>query len=493
MTKSFGILHLSDRCINKDGKKILKRFTSFDNSIGVLDIKTKRTELHDVYAIINVENKSVEEYLDNCIINNIPRQMCLANWSRYNKNNKLTEDISKIDLTPNRKDLTYISNIISIDPEGSLDIDDALHYEIIDNKIMLGIHIADPTSYIEKNSEFDLELQNRSSSLYFQKETIHMLPEEFSTNIISLREKHKKRAYSLLITFETININDIENLIKENKYSYEFIKTTIIINKNLTYDEANKFIDTESESDIDKLYKISLQLNKIYNVNNDVKDTHDMIALFMIFANNICGIKLKDKLSIVRINRKKDLEKIEGPDNLIKLYENCFQSKAEYIINNKNEIHAGLNIQNYSHFTSPIRRYQDMIIHRLLYGDIYDEIQINNYCKKINNLEKIYKFASNLDKLNTIIGDDNYIELECQIVFIDNDNFRVYYEKKNILFTIEYSNYKLKDIIDKKINFNKTSFEIEKNNITYKFDLFSNIKIKIYRLHLSIPMFKIIF
>ena len=515
MTKTFGILHLSDRCIHKDGKKISKRFTSYDRNIGTLDIKTKKTAMHDIYCIVNIKEKCVEEYFESVNHNQIPRLIAIANWK--NLKNYNLNIISK-DITNSRTNLD-IDNIISIDPTGSLDIDDAIHYRVIDNQIEIGIHIADPTSYIDFESDLDKELQNRCSSVYFTNETIHMLPTELATNIISLKSDIEKRSFSLIIRFNTTNYNDIGELIKNGLYEYEFKKSIIKVKKNLSYDEAQKIIDSKEATNfnnynkynLNDLYQIALEINKKYMI--QFNDVHDMIALYMILANNLCGLKLKDIPSIVRINYKKESNiNIENKE-LLKLYNTCLQTKAIYTINNildntldnSNVKHEGLNIENYAHFTSPIRRYQDMIIHRILYNHIQNQIQnqIQNenifdikmeklieLIDKINSQEVLYKFTSNIDKINQLLDDKNMIEIECKIIFIDIDSISVIYEEKNLMFKIDHVHYKLKDIVEKKINYD--CIEIKLNDTIRIYRLFEKIKIKIYRLKLEKNLFKIL-
>ena len=117
MYKTFGILHLSDRCIYKDGKKISKRFTSFDKSITTFDVKTKKTNMHDIYCIVNVKEKSVEEYLETITFNSIPKYIATCNWRKIKINideYKINIDEYKTDITQDRLDLLYIDNIIYI-------------------------------------------------------------------------------------------------------------------------------------------------------------------------------------------------------------------------------------------------------------------------------------------------------------------------------------------------------------------------------------------
>lgn len=506
MTKTFGILHLSDRCIQKNGKKISKRFTSYDKNIGTLDIKTKKTTMHDIYCIINVEEKCVEEYFESVNHTQIPRLIAIANWKNLKNPFDITNNMTDLeDLTIDREKLD-IDNIISIDPTGSLDIDDAIHYRLINNQIEIGIHIADPTSYIKFDSDLDKELQNRCSSIYFTNETIHMLPEELATNIISLKSDIEKRSFSLIITFNTKNYNDIGELFNSGLFEYKFKKSTTKVKKNLSYDQAQKIIDSKESNfndynkyNLNDLYQIAKQINKKYMI--EFNDVHDMIALYMILANNLCGLELKNTLSIVRINKKSNININIEDKELLKLYNTCLQSKAIYTINNtldnSNVKHEGLNIEHYAHFTSPIRRYQDMIIHRILYNhiqnnNIFDikKEKLINIIDKINSQEVLYKFTSNIDKINQLLGDENMIEIECKIIFIDIDSISVIYEEKKIMFKIDHVHYKLKDIVEK--NFNYDFIEIKLNDTIRTYRLFEKIKIKIYRLKLEKNLFKIL-
>ena len=142
-------------------------------------VKTKKVnQITDLYAIIQIdyiENNiiycKVCQYLDNTLFI-IPAAM--AHWFISKKYIP-----SIIDLTPSRLDLTHL-DVYSIDPFGCRDIDDALSF---DNNI-IGIHIADVSSYIEEGGLLDNELSNRVETFYDIQKTIHMIPEELSNAII---------------------------------------------------------------------------------------------------------------------------------------------------------------------------------------------------------------------------------------------------------------------------------------------------------------------
>ena len=179
---------------------------------------------------------------------------------------------SIIDLTPSRLDLTHL-DVYSIDPFGCRDIDDALSF---DNNI-IGIHIADVSSYIEEGGLLDNELSNRVETFYDIQKTIHMIPEELSIHHMSLIEQSIKRAFSVLIY---INNNQIVNV--------EFKKTLIIVKKNMKYEDDITCIQ--------ELYDIGKHLKETIKYAfpiNEEYDTHQMVAVYMIIANKLVGEKIK--------------------------------------------------------------------------------------------------------------------------------------------------------------------------------------------------------
>jgi exoribonuclease R len=462
MSKIFGILHLSSRTVYTDEKgNIYKKFTPFISydSFNSFNIKTKRKSFIDCFCVICPKNKIVLEYFDNCTPDHIPIILTKLYWKKINITDKI------IDLTPNR---IHLENHISytIDPIGSLDKDDAIGIDITNNKFY--IHIADPTSYIEKNSILDKEIFNRGSSIYLDK-IDHMLPEIFSTDIISLLENRINRAYTLEVT--------VKDFVSCEIISYRFYKSFIKV-INLTYEQAEQLLIDNKNIDIVKLYELYKMLS-----GNNLKDFHKIVEFYMILCNKYVAIELKDSLSIVRDNNiiNKPIN-LNYNSKLIELYNNLSNNEtATYKLNT--ECH-----NEYTHFSSPIRRYIDNVIHRILFSknnsleNSYSEEELKYICEHINTINKNYKTAYNINKLNKLLKDNDLLQLDFIIVQFDENLIRIYNEQHDILIFMNIIHPSIKKTI---IIYHDKQYEelkIEKNNgeiIT--FNIFQKIKLKIYK------------
>jgi hypothetical protein len=502
MLRLFGILYLDDKRTNIDSKgNLFKKFKSFYNPSEELLIKTKKQEMHRTFCIINTNDNSINEYINCDKFNDfIYEKMGTTNWSMkinnlINKNNKINK-INKIndyltDITPNR--INYDANIISIDPDGCIDIDDAISYKLIDDKIEIGIHIADPSSYIDLKSELGKELINRCESIYLNK-TNHMIPESLGIEYISLKKNKVCRAYSLIINFNTNNINNISECIQNKQYEYKFIKTNIIISENLSYDNFEKQLNNIYYKN---LYDIGIQIFNGLNISVDKfdYDSHKMIEGYMLLCNHFAS----NHTSIKRINTiKKNNNQLNNSNNnkqLYNHYQNCLQNTATYSFEDK--IHEGIGLK-YTHFTSPMRRYIDFLNHIIIYNnfnnqnndDIYDVININQI-NQINKIHSYYKKIYNLRNIDNLLGNNQFITKDGIIVFIENNNLRILIDK--ILINIRiFDNKLIENKIIEILEQNETYIIFRYRNKEIKFELFQDINIKIYRNKLEINQFKFI-
>jgi ribonuclease R len=360
---------------------------------------------------------------------------------------------------------TLDKNIYSIDPIGCIDIDDAIHIEEYDNYYQIGVHIADVSHYIERNSLLDLEIQKRGESIYFENQTIHMLPENLM-KICSLTQDKLSRVVSVLFKIS-----------KDYKIIQYDIKKNIIKPINLSYGEADKLIKTKSNSELQLLYQIG---QKLYQNSNEIYDIHKMVEKFMILANNFVAIHISiNKEYILRIHdgqnnilQSNEIDKlILDKHNLINL------EKAEYVLINDSYtgsiLHNLLNIK-YTHFTSPIRRYADIIVHQLL----FKQISLNQ--KLITNLNEkhshYHKWTIN-DKtylLNQL--EDDIFEISAYIINLDP--FVIYIKKYDLIMYHTLISDKIKELFDIKIKHNKIII-INKQNDIIELDLYQHIKLMI--------------
>ena len=375
INKILGILKLSSNtCYTKDGHSY-KLFHPFCKSIQPFLVKTKRSQLKDVITLVNIKDKCVIEYYDNSTIQDLPKLIGKANWTTYKK-----QVYSNIDLTPNRIDLTHLLSY-TIDPLGSQDRDDAISIQKISDNYIVYIHISDPTSYIEQNTQLDKELFERCYSLYLDK-TYHMVPEEFAINKISLTQDNISRAFTCKVIYDA----------SYNLISYEFFKSNIKA-INLTYEEADKIINQDKSKDLKDLYEFAKNIKYNYQQEYDI---HEMVARYMILCNYLVGLYLKDDISISRYNNS-EINVNNINNKLDKLNNMCRYKRAEYTCNNNG--HSILGLEYYQHFTSPLRRYADIIVHRILANKLglitckHTKDDLDKICDKLNLVSNLYKLS----------------------------------------------------------------------------------------------------
>ena len=315
-----------------------------------------------------------------------------------------------------RKDITF-----TIDPIDAKDFDDAISIKHLPNQnIEIGVHIADVSHYVKSNSEIDKEAFLRSFSIYFPGKVIPMLPEKLSNILCSLRPQEDKLSFS--VTIEMNKLYQIKSswigkgIINSNKrFSYEDAQKTINSKKGKFYKELNLINIIAKKLRTHRIKNGSINFERrditfqLNNKNEPVKiiettplDTHKLVEEFMLLANQIVAEKLSStNLSIYRIHDIPDQQKLKELINYLQYFEKkktrprfSYKNSAQFInniLNNpikglnkhilenlvlramakakystKNIGHYGLGFEKYTHFTSPIRRYADLMIHRLL-------------------------------------------------------------------------------------------------------------------------------
>lgn len=385
---------------------------TIEKYIGIVgDIATER-QLCDFFGTyhwkkIVLDQSFYDQYINNYANTNFDDVSENINHDSEKKHMKLQKGgkISDIDLTDMRVDLTQQQNMltVSVDPQGSLDIDDVISICLEQgdtSKGILGIHIADPTSYVIENSDIDNEIARRTESLYLNNKTYHMFPEELSTKLFSLKEHENKRAFSVMCYLEK-DMNGVWTVKK-----HEIMKTMIHVNLNLSYDKFQHIVAHNSKSAHNILYEMG---NHLYTQlldpdNTTVYSSKKMIEVFMVLANMIIAEEmvklsheLRDKIDVPIILRTQRLQTykidrsiidnrdIRDIDILIDEHVMFKMSSAELSYYSPNNIdssrrredqgininvnsHAGLGCELYTHFTSPIRRYSDMLVHRIMYN-----------------------------------------------------------------------------------------------------------------------------
>lgn len=332
-----------------------------------------------------------------------------------------------------RKDLSHL-NFVTIDPITSKDMDDAIYVEKMDDKFRLYVAIADVSYYVKLNSQLWKTAMERGTSIYLVNQVIPMLPHKLSNNICSLNpfEKRYSMVCEIVINkkglYESIDVYP-GIIISKKKFAYEHVND-YFTNKNKlenTDDKIYTMLDVAYElhkylDDRHKLEgyidfnipeaKIILDENeKIVDV--EVKTTGEaqkMIENFMVAANEAVTLKFEELNPnipfVYRVHPKPEEKKIEAfkieakkigfkfDANLIEWKPNTVSkwlalnednpnkeliniillrtmSKAKY--DSINVGHFGLSLSKYTHFTSPIRRLADIVVHHLYRAFVFDK------------------------------------------------------------------------------------------------------------------------
>lgn len=316
--------------------------------------------------------------------------------------------------------------IITIDPVDAKDFDDALSLSVLENgNYWLGVHIADVSNYVKENSPLDIEARFRGNSIYLVDRVIPMLPEELSNEVCSLKPNEPRLAFSCFMELNSdgnvVNYEVHESIIEsKRRYNYdevlEIIETGIGDNadfilelykvsdllRNKRFNEGSINFDTRE-------YKFVLDENK-YPIDVKVRTTTKSTSLVeecMLIANKTVAnyfAKLSAKHlrngylpTLYRIHDKPDTKKLleviefvasishfklhkspnsrdinkflasfaDLPEKPI-VHQILIRTMAKAVYSNVNIGHYGLGFSEYVHFTSPIRRYPDLIVHRLL-------------------------------------------------------------------------------------------------------------------------------
>lgn len=324
-----------------------------------------------------------------------------------------------------RRDFRNITTF-TIDPFDAKDFDDALSYRVLENgNYEVGVHIADVSHYIIPDSALDKEALDRATSVYLVDRVIPMLPERLSNGLCSLRPKEEKLCFSAVFEMDE-NANIITEwygktiIYSDRRFTYEEVQEVIETGEGDFKEEIFK-LNALAYKLRDRKFKngaISFETTEVkFKLDEngkptgvyvkERKDAHKLIEDFMLLANRKVAERVskmgkgKHKYTFVyrvhdspkpdalanfaqfaarfgyKINTKSDketarslnylMEDVEGKKEQNVLTHLAIRSMAKAIYTTKSSSHYGLAFDHYTHFTSPIRRYPDVMVHRLLF------------------------------------------------------------------------------------------------------------------------------
>jgi ribonuclease R len=342
----------------------------------------------------------------------------------------ISTEISKEEIAT-RRDFRNITTF-TIDPETAKDFDDALSILKLKNgNFEIGIHIADVSHYVQPNTALDKFAYEKSTSVYLVDGTLPMLPEKLSNELCSLKPNEDKLCFSAV--FEIGNDGAIHHewfgktIIHSNKrFTYEeaqqiienreglFVDELITLNSIAHIIRKKRFAEGSINFDtVEPKFKLDDDGNPIAIILKERKDAHLLIEDYMLLANKhvakLMNTAITKGLSVAfpyRIHDLPDIEKLKNFNEFAKQFgqrinittpkkiaesfntmmeelkgkpeENILTSlaircMAKAIYSTKNIGHYGLGFVDYAHFTSPIRRYPDVLVHRILFEKLQQQ------------------------------------------------------------------------------------------------------------------------
>ena len=396
---------------------------------------------------------------------------------------KIKIDYDKKEREDYKKELTF-----TIDPVDAKDFDDAISFKKDNNEIEVGIHIADVSHFVEKNSVIDKEAIKRATSVYLSDRVVPMLPEKLSNDVCSLNPNEDKLVFSVYVSFDNnfnikksrisksvINSNErfsyaeaqhiIEKkngiipkestiLNKEKKVSKELVDSIITLNsiaenlKNKRKNNGSIFFSKEEVR-----FKVNEKGEPVDFMIKKQKKANFLIEEFMLLANVTVAEKIIEskRKGVFRIHDKPDEKKIaeierfvknigyniniinskepnkeinkllalaeKKPEkNVLDMMVIRAMSKAKY--STQNIGHFGLMFENYTHFTSPIRRYPDLIVHRIINEILKKEkstqADLENTCLHCSSMEEK---ATKAERASTKLMQVKYLQDKTDQVF----------------------------------------------------------------------------
>lgn len=428
-----------------DGHKVVVELTSYGN-----DRKSPEGKVVEILGHINDPGVDIMSIVKGF---GLPVEFPVK---VMNQAEKVNDHIIEAD-TYGREDLRDVL-MVTIDGEDAKDLDDAVSLEIIDGKYILGVHIADVSNYVQENSALDREALNRGTSVYLVDRVIPMLPHRLSNGICSLNAGEDRLALSCIMTIDDngkiTGSKIVESVIKVNhRLSYTSVNKMISL-----CDEEERAKYSDITEMLDNMYELSklIRNNRMKRGSIDFdfaeskiildKDGHPidikpyernaatkLIEDFMLMANETVAeyFYWLEEPFVYRTHDNPDPEKIQKLAAFINNYgyhinvskEEIHPKEIQKLLakiegSNKEDMisrialrsmkqakyttdctgHFGLACKYYCHFTSPIRRYPDLQIHRIIKDHIRGRLKRDKEEHYIGILPQVADHSSKMER-----------------------------------------------------------------------------------------------
>ena len=357
------------------------------------------------------------------------------------------------DVVAAREDMRSVTTF-TIDPRDAKDFDDALSFRVLPNgNYEIGVHIADVTHYVRPDTIIDREARDRATSVYLVDRTIPMLPEHLSNGICSLRPDEDKLTFSCVFEMDKnakiVASRIVRTVTRSNRrFTYKEAQDVIETGHGDYADEilaldrlakilrANRYENGSVEFDRAEVrFEIDETGHPTAVFFKESKDANKLIEEFMLLANKTVATAIgvvpkrkKAKAFVYRVHDQPDAERLAGLADIARTFgykiktkgtpkeinrsinkmlldlkgkgeENflgtlAIRSMAKAVYTTTNIGHYGLGFDFYTHFTSPIRRYPDMMVHRLLERYLAGGRSVN-----LEKLEEQCKHSSDMEQL----------------------------------------------------------------------------------------------
>lgn len=417
------------------GYPTINRFNIFKNidnvSIKEEDIVLIKSDMNGMFI-----KKSYGDIKNRMLDKNI----CLDLYN-YNVNQDIDLDIDvDVDNIKNRytkefQDLTHLYTF-TVDPDQSKDYDDAISLEIYENDKKLYVHIVDINHLVQFGSDIDQNSLKYGYTIYLPEHIQNIIPQEMAENTFSILEGE----YRYVITVE-YNIDNDYNI-----KSYDIYPSLINSKKRYTYGTF------ENDINLDKFIFLcdfckkwssnTLNIPHLQITKDNIDDSGNLVGDFVLYNDHIKSHKIIETVMVLTnltiskhlssylknipqrfhsSSKYKSIESLTGIEEVDSILTIKKYKSATYEIDEEKKGHFGLGLDQYCHFTSPIRRYFDVIIHRILAGYNFSETSLKNTLEYINyrerKVEDIYKFYKELKILSYLDFHKNKnCEYECYVI-----------------------------------------------------------------------------